>query len=88
MVNCNIWSCKIVNWSRSFNRYGYSNCGTYEYYMNGMWRNDNAEKYYGTVGAWDGINRIEWVRCCKRPMTYWNKATSCIIGDWLKALDK
>ena len=71
----------MENWWQSFDSEGYSNCGSKTRYMNGMWRNDNA-------GGNDKIYRIEEARCCPRPRPYWNKATSCVIGDWLHALDR
>jgi len=73
-------SCTMYNWWSSFDKAGWSKCGSDTRYINGLWRNDNG-------GSNDGIYRIEEARCCPRPRPYWNQPTGCIVGDWVNALD-
>ncbi|XP_048576422.1 uncharacterized protein LOC5514381 [Nematostella vectensis] len=79
MVCCDA-SCEMANWRSSFDKKGFSTCGSVTQYMNGLYRNKPS--------GYQGIFLIEQARCCARPRPYWNQATSCIMADWWSSFDR
>ena len=73
--------CFTANWWSSFDKVGYSSCGSSTEYLNGLYRNNNQ-------GGNDRIGLIEEAKCCSRPRPYWNQPTQCLAADWVHSFDQ
>jgi len=74
-------SCRMANWWKSFDKKGWSTCGSSNEYMNGLYRN-------GKSGGDDGLFRIEEARCCKRSGSYGSESDDCYNANWWSSFDK
>lgn len=75
------WSCSNANWWSSFDKKGYSTCGSDYKYINGFYRNNPG-------GSSDPIYRLEEAKCCYEPSTYWSDPTDCQVPDWWTSFDR
>jgi len=74
--------CRQASWWSSFDRAGWSNCGSSNEYLNGIFRNDHGN------GNDDGLYRIEEGRCCRGSQSYGNERTVCSNGNWDSSFDR
>ncbi|XP_078356494.1 uromodulin-like, partial [Oculina patagonica] len=75
------WSqCRMANWWGSFDRKGWSVCGSSNEYITGFYRNSNR-------GSNDKIYLLEEAKCCKAVAPNQNSQSSCSNANWWKTLD-
>ncbi|XP_027059482.1 neurogenic locus Notch protein-like [Pocillopora damicornis] len=75
------WSqCRTANWWGSFDKKGWSKCGSSVEYLKGFYRNNKNNN--------DPISLLEEGRCCKAPSPNQNQASTCKNANWWGVLDK
>lgn len=75
------WSqCRTANWWGSFDKEGWSKCGSSVEYLKGFYRNKKNNN--------DPIYLLEEGRCCKAPPPNQNQASTCKNANWWGVLDK
>ena len=76
-----VWSqCRTANWWKSFDRKGWSNCGSTTEYLTGFYRNNKRND--------DPIYLLEEGKCCKAPAPNENQASTCKNANWWGVLDR
>ena len=79
-VNVCWCQCRWANWQGSFDRAGWSKCGSTTEYLTGFYRNSKS--------ASDPIHLLDKGNCCNAPAPNQNRASTCQNANWWKQLDR
>ena len=75
------WSqCRNANWLVSFEKKGWSTCGSSIEYITGFYRDKKTPN--------EPISLVEEARCCKAPLPIQNQPSTCVDADWWTVLDR
>ncbi|XP_046864158.1 neurogenic locus notch homolog protein 1-like [Xenia sp. Carnegie-2017] len=73
--------CVKANWWRSFNKQGWSTCDTTNQFITGLYRSTLSANY-------DGLYRLEEVKCCKSSPLYIGQKSICRGANWWVSFNK
>ena len=79
-VNVCWCQCRWKNWQGSFDRAGWSKCGSPTEYLTGFYRNSKS--------ASDPIHLLDKGNCCNAPAPNQNRASTCQNANWWRQLDR
>ncbi|XP_046858621.1 neurogenic locus notch homolog protein 2-like, partial [Xenia sp. Carnegie-2017] len=82
--NCEVSAlpvCTNADWTKSFNKKGWSKCRTKNNFITGLYRSRYTRRF-------DRISRLEHAKCCTSHPKYTAQKSICVNGNWWNSFNR